>query len=189
MIGVWIGNATTDWLAFCEDVNNFGVLTWDITDQELSTSVDFMDLTLSIVGSKIVSKTYQKKMNLYLYIPPSSAHPAGCLKGTVYGLIRRYYAQNTFRHDFVRLVLLLYRRLIDRSWKREAIRSLWKPAVLSNEKLNLQQLCRLNLQATVWMTRTRIDSSFTSSIIQTIFHANESSNSIKSIAGKYSSAS
>jgi hypothetical protein len=115
MIGVWIGNATTDWLAFCEDVNNF---------QELSTSVDFMDLTLSIVGSKIVSKTYQKKMNLYLYIPPSSAHPAGCLKGTVYGLIRRYYAQNTFRHDFVRLVSLLYRRLIDRGWEREAIRSL-----------------------------------------------------------------
>ena len=124
MFGIWIGNATTHWSAFCNDVNNFGVLTWDIEDQKLSTSVDFLDLTLSIVGDKIVSRTFQKKMNLYLYIPPSSAHPSGCIKGTVFGLVRRYYAQNTFRRDFVRLVSLLYRRLIDRGWERAVIRSL-----------------------------------------------------------------
>ena len=106
MFGVWTGNHA-QWLEFCNDVNNFGVLTWDILEQTPSDSVDFLDLTLSIRGNKIVSRTFQKKMNLYLYIPPTSAHPAGCIKGTIYGLVRRYYAQNTFRKDFVHFVSLL----------------------------------------------------------------------------------
>ena len=63
-------------------------------------------------------------MNLYLYIPPTSAHPAGCIKGTVFGLIRRYYAQNTFQRDFVHFVKLLYRRLLLRGWDRTFMRNL-----------------------------------------------------------------
>ena len=121
MFGVWTGSAF-EWVAFCTDVNNFGVLTWDIFEQRPSSSVNFLDLTLTIQGNRIVSRTYQKKMNLYLYIPPASAHPAGCIKGTVYGLTRRYYAQNTFRHDFVHMVRLLYRRLLNRGWQRPYMR-------------------------------------------------------------------
>ena len=34
-------------------------------------------------------------MNLYLYIPPSSAHPPSCLKGLIMGEIRRYWLQNS----------------------------------------------------------------------------------------------
>jgi hypothetical protein len=63
-------------------------------------------------------------MNLYLYIPPVTAHPAGCIKGTVYGLTRRYYAQNTFRHDYIMFVRLLYRRLLNRGWNRDFMRKL-----------------------------------------------------------------
>jgi hypothetical protein len=119
---VWKGNTTTDWEAFCADINNFGILKWDI--EEPSTSVDFLDLTLTIEGSRIVSKTFQKAMNLYLYIPPASAHPEGCIKGTVYGLINRYYAQNTYRKDYLDVVVKLYRRLLARGWDRVFIRQL-----------------------------------------------------------------
>jgi hypothetical protein len=53
-------------------------------DQELSSMVNFLDLTLSIQGHKIISRTYQKEMKLYLYIPPASAHPAGwCYNYTI----------------------------------------------------------------------------------------------------------
>ena len=55
-------------------------------------------------------------MNLYLYLPFASAHPQGCIKGTVYGLINQYYAQNTYRKDYVHFVSLLYCRLYDRGW-------------------------------------------------------------------------
>ncbi|KAL3781382.1 hypothetical protein ACHAWO_010284 [Cyclotella atomus] len=65
-------------------------LTWDIFKRKLSTSVDFLDLTLTISSNNIVSRTYQKEMNLYLYIPPASAHPAGCIERTVYGLVGRF---------------------------------------------------------------------------------------------------
>ena len=97
-------------------------MTWDIYDQELSSSVDFLDLTLFIEGSKISSKTFQKKMNLYLYLPSSSAHPISCLKGTIYGLLSRYHAQNTYRDDYLYFVRLLYRRLLARGWERKLLR-------------------------------------------------------------------
>ena len=38
-----------------------------------------------------------KKINLHLYIPPMSAHPSWCIKGTIFGLIDQYHAQNTYR--------------------------------------------------------------------------------------------
>lgn len=122
--GIWVGNFTNNWSDFCNDVNDFGVLTWDILDQRPSDSVDFLDLTISIHGNKLITKTYQKKMNLYLYIPPASAHPTGCIKGTIFGLVRRYHAQNTYRQDYINYVRLLYRRLKQRGWDKAYIRPL-----------------------------------------------------------------
>jgi hypothetical protein len=133
ILGVWIGNTTNEWKEFKDDVNDFGVLTWDIEDQLLSTSVDFLDLTLTIEGNKIVSKTFQKAMNLYLYLPSASAHPAGCIKGTIYGLINRYYAQNTYRRDYIYFVGLLYHRLLQRGWERVYIRGLMLEATTKIE--------------------------------------------------------
>ncbi|KAL7550369.1 hypothetical protein ACHAWF_015150, partial [Thalassiosira exigua] len=45
MFGIWLddGNTTT-WPAFKRDVDDFGILTWEF--EELSTSVDFLDLTI-----------------------------------------------------------------------------------------------------------------------------------------------
>ena len=43
IFGIWVGNITTDWSNFCNDVDNFGVLTWNIKQQHLSTSVDFLE--------------------------------------------------------------------------------------------------------------------------------------------------
>jgi hypothetical protein len=124
IFGVWIGNTTTEWDDFCNDVDTFGILTWDIKKQKLSSSVDFLDLTLTIEGSRIVSRTFQKTMNLYLYLPSASAHSLSCIKGTIYGLINRYYAQNTYRKDYVYFVVLLYVRLLQRGWNREFISGL-----------------------------------------------------------------
>jgi len=105
-------------------VNDFRVLTWDIENNPPATSVDFLDLTLTIEGSRIVTKTFQKKMNLYLYLPAASAHPEGCIKGTIFGLVRRYHAQNTYRKDYVHFVTLLYTRLLERGWERGYVRGL-----------------------------------------------------------------
>jgi len=63
-------------------------------------------------------------MNPYLYLPFALAHPQGCIKGTAYNLVRRYYAHNSFRQDYVRIVSLLYRRLCARGWELPFIKSL-----------------------------------------------------------------
>jgi hypothetical protein len=121
---IWTGNLTTDWTAFKADVNNFGILKWDIESVTPSSSVNFLDMTLAICNNKIITKTYQKAMNLHLYIPPSSEHPPSCIKGTVYSLVQRYFMQNTYQKDFAYFVGLLYHRLIQRGWNRTAINEL-----------------------------------------------------------------
>ena len=72
------------WEAFKNDLK-FGVLTWEV--HEPSMSVDFLDMTISIVDGHIEMRTYQKPMNLYLYLPPLSSHTRGVIKGTIFGLM------------------------------------------------------------------------------------------------------
>ena len=32
---IWTGNITTDWDTFCDNINNSGILTWDVRDTPL----------------------------------------------------------------------------------------------------------------------------------------------------------
>ena len=74
IFGVWIGNRNgMAWAQFKERCNDFGILKWDFF--EPSKSVNFLDLTIYIKDGFILTKTYQKSMNLYHYISPSSDHP------------------------------------------------------------------------------------------------------------------
>eukprot|EP00957_Ditylum_brightwellii_P149548 11388188-Ditylum_brightwellii.AAC.1 len=52
-----------------------------------NTLANFMDLTIMIKDGKIVTKLYEKSLNLYLYTPPHSAHPPGVLNGIIFGQI------------------------------------------------------------------------------------------------------
>jgi hypothetical protein len=81
------------WNKFKEDLNNWGSLEWAIEEPSLTTT--FLDLNLRLMGNSIKTSTYQKPMNLYLYIPPKSSHPPSCLKGLISGEIRHYFLQNS----------------------------------------------------------------------------------------------
>ena len=144
IIAVWLGDRST-WTNFCADLNNFGILTWEI--QEPSLSVDFLDLTLTLVNGKIETKTFQKALNLYLYIPPSSAHPPGCIKGTIYGLIGRFYASNTHRKDYVYFITLLFGRLLKRGWDAAFLKPLFLQACESIESRSRDKLLAASSEA------------------------------------------
>ena len=96
MIGIWVGSAS-EWQSFKNDTNNFGILTWEF--EEPSTSVVFLDLTISIKSGRIVYKTFQKALNLYQYIPPTSAHPPWMMRGIINSLMRNYRHQNISTED------------------------------------------------------------------------------------------
>ena len=102
-----------DWDSFSNDIDNFSVLTWEITGIQPATSVNLLDMTLTIKNDTIISKTYQISMNLHLYIPPMSEHPPGCILGTIFGLISRYYQQNTYKKGFAYFSGLLYQRTLE----------------------------------------------------------------------------
>ena len=49
-------------------------------------------------------------MNLYLYIPPYSAHPPGLFKSIIYSTIRRYWLKNSTWEDFTHIVMQFYNK-------------------------------------------------------------------------------
>jgi hypothetical protein len=54
MVGVWIGDDES-WEQFKIDTNNFGILTWKF--EEPNNTIGFLDLTISIEGDRITTKT------------------------------------------------------------------------------------------------------------------------------------
>ena len=131
IIGIWLIDDTSAWDDFKIDVNVFGILTWEIGD--LGMPVGFLDLTLAVNGEFINFCTFEKAMNLHLYLPPSSAHSHNVLKGTIYGLILRYFTQNTYRKDYTKFVVLLYKRLLARGWQRDTIYPIFVDAAMKME--------------------------------------------------------
>lgn len=50
----------------------FYMLTWDLTKR--TDEINFLDINNSIIDGIINTQLYKKALNLYLYLPPHSAH-------------------------------------------------------------------------------------------------------------------
>jgi hypothetical protein len=83
-----------NWIEF-QKAMPFGKLTWEFSEK--TTSVNFLDLTLTLDHQHIVTRLYEKPLNLYLYIPPHSAHPPGILSGMITGYITRVFRRRQHR--------------------------------------------------------------------------------------------
>jgi hypothetical protein len=104
--------AAAEWTSFQLRFNGLCSLRWEFTPQ--STSVDFLDLTISLDQHSftISTRLFEKALNLYLYLPPHSSHPPGVLKGLIFGMIKRIFqlssdtiqAQSDCRRFLTRLV-------------------------------------------------------------------------------------
>ena len=116
-IGLWncsLPDSQEKFNQFFRQLNDWGRLRWTCTG--FVTSLVFMDLTISIKNRHLHYKTYQKEHNLYLYIPPLSAHPREMLRGLIFGRLRAYCKHNTDLSDYYEMAYLLSQRLIDRGW-------------------------------------------------------------------------
>lgn len=119
---------------FKKDMDQHGLLRW--THLPLSNRVNFLDLTITYDSSKhkLLFKTFQKPENLYLYIPPNSAHPPGVIKSLIFGLLRKYKLQNTYHTDFCDMKHKLFARLIARGHCQYDILPIFQDALLRLEK-------------------------------------------------------
>ena len=122
IFGIWIDTAESPnaWNNFIADTNDFGILTWDF--EQVGSSVNFLDLTITIEGTKVTTKTYQKALNLYQYIMPSSAHPPGMMRGVISGLLKTYRRQNTYRSDYNKIAIETFKRHVARGWNRATMK-------------------------------------------------------------------
>ena len=78
-------------------------------------------------------------MNLYLYLPSTSAHPPGVLKGLIFGNLQRYWYQNTYKEDFITISALFVDRLVARGYNIETLSPLFQEAaelIISKQDLH-----------------------------------------------------
>ena len=127
--GVWLPqpNDHLAWDAFLRCLNQWGTLRW--TCDGHVDSLIFLDLRISIGPKRhLTFQTYQKPMNLYLYIPPGSAHPEKMLRSLIFGRLRAYWLQNTHLSDLYAMAVLLARRLMARGYSFPALKPLFEEA-------------------------------------------------------------
>lgn len=111
------------WIAFQAAVNNFGKLRWTFSDR--STTIDYLDITLSLNASTIETNLYEKALNLYLYLPRHSAHPPGMLNGLIAGAILRIVSLCTIRSTALGHIYQFYTRLCRRGFQDYFLRPIF----------------------------------------------------------------
>lgn len=132
VIGIWLCDPNHEaneirWQMFKDSMNSGRGLQWEFS--ELSKQVDFMDLSISIHGNRIRTTLFEKPLNLYLYIPPHSAHPPGLLPGIVHGTLFRIFTLCTDDDDKTIRTQTFFRRLLARGYKANNLRPLFHRAI------------------------------------------------------------
>jgi hypothetical protein len=121
------------WLAFQQDMNDFGQLRWTFSDRSLKA--DFLDLSLTLeFDGSVTSTLFEKQLNLHMYLPPHSSHPPGALRGLIFGMTHRIYRLCSEPSDRRRRILALYRRLIGRGHSSYRVRPLLEEALAHSIK-------------------------------------------------------
>jgi hypothetical protein len=125
------------WQAFKAWVNDFHGLTWKFV--EPTKKMEFMDIEMELQSDGNISFTlYEKPLNLYLYIPPDSAHPPGMLPGLVFGNVLRIFQLCSYPDDKKRRLCTFFRRLRARGYSENALLPIFQKAV-DNANTYLQQ--------------------------------------------------
>jgi hypothetical protein len=128
------------WLNFQHDLNQCGKLRWETSER--STSINFLDLQLTIESNATIStRLYEKAQNLYLYVPANNSHPMSSLKGLIHGMVFRTL-NLTSSPDIQRMEInKLYHRLIARGYQPSLLKQIIEKAYLHIKinKVNVRQ--------------------------------------------------
>jgi hypothetical protein len=131
VFGIWLRDPcprtnASMWQAFQQDMNDWHGLEWICTPP--SSSCNFMDMVISIENHELVTRVYEKDMNLYLYLPPHSAHSAGTGTGLVFGQVLRYRRLSTYQSDADTKIRAFMQRLLARGHSRDSLLHLFTRA-------------------------------------------------------------
>ena len=83
--------------------------------------VNYLDVTIYIENGLISFDLFEKTLNLYLYIPPLSAHPPGVLAGLILGNCHHINTLVSKLEDQRRHLMHFYQRLLRQGYQRGAL--------------------------------------------------------------------
>jgi hypothetical protein len=75
-----------------------------------------MELTINPSTNRVEINLYQKKINKYLYIPPTSSHPPHVMKNVIKGELKRYRLLCEHDGDYNRIKEQFKERLVNRGY-------------------------------------------------------------------------
>ena len=111
---------------------------WEATER--TTSLDFLDITITIVDGKISTKLYKKALNLYLYLPPHSCHSPSMTRGIITGMIIRIIRLTSDVSQIQPYIQQFYDRLIIRGFSPSTLRPLFQSSINTLSQQHHQQL-------------------------------------------------
>jgi hypothetical protein len=107
--------------------NDLRPLQW--TFEKRCKKAIFLDLTITLDDDTIETTIYEKKLNLYLYLPPHSCHPPGVLKGLIFGFAYRAKSLCTNPNDRIPFLRKCYHRLLHRGHSIAKIKPIFHEAI------------------------------------------------------------
>ena len=135
IFGVWLDNDERKWTEFRSDLD-VDDLRWEC--EELALETNFLDMRITITGSRIKTDLFEKSLNLYLFIPPSSCHSAGVLNGIILDGVHRIYPLCSDERAMRRYLLHFRDRLIARGYRQQMILPFFRMAIHKQTVLRIE---------------------------------------------------
>ena len=132
-----------------------------------------MDMSLSIERGKVISTIYEKKLALYLYIPPHSAHPPGVLTELIMGNnTLRIHQLCTNKDDIATKLEVFFNRLLDRDHQHKTLLPIFLKATENANTCSLR-----SEEDTVTIKEAKKEAAERSVYLHVPFHPNNPSSS------------
>lgn len=114
-------------------LSDFSQVTWNI-EQSSTEKVHFLDLEIFVKNGKLLTRTFQKPLNLHLYIPKRSNHSPSVAKGLIIGTYKKLQIQNSVQADFVKFFNLFTVRMIARGYPHNYLKKTVRELIKNSQK-------------------------------------------------------
>jgi hypothetical protein len=92
--------------------------------------IDYSGITIRLDTTDSIPTTlFEKPLNLYLYLPPNSAHPPGVLMGLIYGMIRCAYLLTSNPVDYRKYLSKFFTRLRYQGYLKQTLLPLFQASL------------------------------------------------------------
>ncbi len=151
--GIWVPDDDPEideilWKQYLTDTA-YGRLRWEATTR--TTSIDFLDLTITICDNKLSTRLYEKALNLYLYLPPHSCHSPNMTRGIIQGMILRIFRLTSDNTYIQQCIQQFYDRLAARGFSRHFLLPIFQKTILDTT-IDAPRIQNGSLIDTLWET-------------------------------------